>query len=301
MVGERVGAFMTGIGRAAALCVAALACLDLAGCEGQSENLRENGSQAGSMAAGGNGGAVAGSTSGGVGAGGPGGAAGSGLGGNGAGGNGGAGGGAAGGAGLPPPPAPLGVFGEVVDRLIVARARAIQAMCCSALCCDDPENLVAPIACLGEEYPIFVPPAGWLACASRLGATDPLVSDFLSMQAGCFEQCAGPFWELECGSTGNDPCICGSESAPAALAGCQASHSFTECLSGPFVDGSIVIGRICNGSEDCADGFDERNCDPAVRSFRCASGENVPWLSLCDGTAACSDASDEFACSSADI
>jgi hypothetical protein len=295
MVGERVGALVTRNGGRAALCIATLAYTGLAGCEGQSKNLRENDSRGGSTASGGNGGAGAGSTSGGAGAVGLGGAAGSGLGG------GGAGGGAAGGAGLPPPPAPLGVFGEVVDRLIVARARAIQAMCCSAVCCDDPENLVAPIACLGEEYPIFVPPAGFFACASRLGATDPEVSAFLSMQAGCFEQCADGFWQLECGTTGNDPCSCGSESAPAALAGCQASNYFTECFSGPFAEATIIIGRVCNGTEDCADGFDELNCDPMARSFRCASGENVPWLSLCDGTAACPDGSDEFACSSADI
>jgi len=177
---------------------------------------------------------------------------------------------------------PLGVFGELVDRFILARVSAVQSWCCNEVCCDDPDDL--PIACLEAQYLNLVPNAGWLACASRLAATDAEVSTYLSMHAACYESCAARNWTLECqGIEPADSCNqCESAAEPTALTDCIVNCTFN--------------GRVCNGTEECASGSDELNCDPGARSYQCASGENVPWLSLCDGTAACPDASDEQVC-----
>jgi hypothetical protein len=138
--------------------------------------------------------------------------------------------------------------------------------------------------CLDEEYRNFVPTAGHLACASRLAVTNAEVATYLSMQAACYETCAARNWPVECGGLGQATSCseCGAMPLPAALADCEASCSFN--------------GRVCNGIEECANGNDELNCNPAARSFQCASGESVPWLSLCDGVAACADTSDEELC-----
>ena len=294
---------MTFVRKAAALGIAALAAA--IACGGESTQTREEQGSGGSapskggsagVVTGGSAGAVTGGRSGSSGTTGSNGGSGGSVAG-GSSGIGGAGSSAGGVAGLPPPPVPLGVFGDVIDRLIVARANAIQSLCCLAHCCDDPEDLTGPIACLDEEYFIFVPSAGWLACASRVAATDAGVSTFLSMQADCYESCARAGWQRECGSVEGAPTCndCGSTPEPMALEVCLSEGSFDACPSGPL-DEKTLYGLVCNGADECADGFDERNCDPAARSFRCASGESVPWLFLCDGTSTCPDASDEFAC-----
>jgi hypothetical protein len=128
--------------------------------------------------------------------------------------------------------------------------------------------------------------------------TNAEVSAFLSTQSECYERCAGTAWQRECGSIqGAETCVdCSPVPQPSALDDCHSEGTFDSCPSGPLLDPAALYGRVCNGAAECSDGFDELNCDPAARTFRCGSGASVPWSFLCDGTATCPDATDEFAC-----
>ncbi|XP_077590820.1 low density lipoprotein receptor a isoform X2 [Stigmatopora nigra] len=55
----------------------------------------------------------------------------------------------------------------------------------------------------------------------------------------------------------------------------------------------------CDGRADCANGFDEENCEPkncTKTEFRCTNGECVSKSFVCDGEADCNDDSDEASC-----
>jgi hypothetical protein len=201
--------------------------------------------------------------------------------------------GASGAGGLPAAPwAPRGVFGDAIDEFVRARTSYAQAICCAAYCCDDPTNLDAATSCLAAEYTNFVPTAGWLACASRLALQDAGVTAWLLQEAGCWNQCATPNWLAVCPMNSIVFCECNSPE-PTVLAACQSRGHVFEC---PGDTSDPYAFRRCDGIDDCADAFDEKNCDPTAPSFRCAWGELVPWLSLCDGMPACSDGTDEHGC-----
>ncbi|OWR53521.1 putative very low-density lipoprotein receptor [Danaus plexippus plexippus] len=80
-----------------------------------------------------------------------------------------------------------------------------------------------------------------------------------------------------------------SPRGPVALSSACGPDSF-RCVSGECVP---AVSR-CSGSPQCADGSDERGCDCAPGTFRCALSETCLQTSLyCDGDADCEDGSDE--------
>jgi hypothetical protein len=50
----------------------------------------------------------------------------------------------------------------------------------------------------------------------------------------------------------------------------------------------VPTTKICNGTNDCADGSDEAPCQ-----FPCGDGTSVPASKVCDGTRDCANGSDE--------
>lgn len=88
----------------------------------------------------------------------------------------------------------------------------------------------------------------------------------------------------------------GSDDAPESLLTCME-----ECLGFEFEvecldsDGVQIVADACDGTSDCADASDEKNC-PAEALFACTSGERVGADDRCDGGEDCADGSDEDGC-----
>lgn len=80
------------------------------------------------------------------------------------------------------------------------------------------------------------------------------------------------------------------------------SRSSEPCLTNEFKcasDGNCIrVARLCDGTDDCDDGSDERGCPQATRTcsvteFRCRSGQCIAGWRRCDGEPDCDDFSDE--------
>ncbi|KAL3243856.1 hypothetical protein MRX96_019670 [Rhipicephalus microplus] len=80
------------------------------------------------------------------------------------------------------------------------------------------------------------------------------------------------------------------------------SRSSEPCLTNEFKcasDGNCIrAARLCDGTEDCNDGSDERGCMKNTRTcsvteFRCRNGQCIAGWRRCDGEPDCDDMSDE--------
>lgn len=56
----------------------------------------------------------------------------------------------------------------------------------------------------------------------------------------------------------------------------------------------VFAAQTCDGTRDCANGFDEANCEPDAGAFTCADGSRTELALVRDGTEHCSDGSDEW-------
>jgi hypothetical protein len=173
------------------------------------------------------------------------------------------------------------VFGPSVDWAIGAIRDYLEAICRSGLCLgpDDDEILQG---CIEAEFHNFAPSPEWLACASRSeGAFESYLRDLTQYYGSCAQ-------------TNNDQClvmVCQGSPPSYTFEGCPPwnEYPFT-CRNGvdPFIR--------CNDERDCADGYDELNCEPEAESYTCSDGAGIDWHALCDGTEDCADGIDEFRC-----
>lgn len=199
------------------------------------------------------------------------------------------GGGAIGG----PPWLPIGWLEPSVEDYARARAELVEASCCARYCCDDADDPQYQ-ACLRADYLEMVPLIPWLACASRAVRTDAALETWLAWYtedgrrraAACSaERCTEGQCDSTSTSTGEPPKL--------SLPDCPKLHQ-------NFCPDGTTQFLACSGSQECADGYDERNCDRSAVAYLCGGGDRVSWLALCDGQLDCLDGSDELNCSSID-
>jgi hypothetical protein len=59
----------------------------------------------------------------------------------------------------------------------------------------------------------------------------------------------------------------------------------------------LSSSKICDGTADCEDGSDERNCTPNAQIFECETGAaSIARERRCDTVHDCDDGSDELYC-----
>jgi len=177
---------------------------------------------------------------------------------------------------------PTGALGPNADLLIAAVTAYTTEVCRAGLCAlgaTDPSDIES---CVQAEFYTFAPSVQWLACAVRV--TDGGAP--LAPIASGFEGCAAAQGECEVAP-------CSELDIP----------TFPECptwrVSPPICPTGETYYILCDGETNCADGYDERNCDPTAGEYECGSGETVAWSAVCDGEALCADEEDEFGCTPA--
>uniref|UniRef100_A0AAV2KWL1 Very low-density lipoprotein receptor n=1 Tax=Knipowitschia caucasica TaxID=637954 RepID=A0AAV2KWL1_KNICA len=111
-------------------------------------------------------------------------------------------------------------------------------------------------------------------------------------------------WESDIGDSHSDPesgrgCCCLSLKNGSDVEAGPTNQDDDErvCKSGEFFcdDGHCVsVLFLCDGTDHCSDGSDERSCPNCTSGFRCAaSGWCLSQQQLCDGQSDCEDARDE--------
>jgi hypothetical protein len=184
--------------------------------------------------------------------------------------------GQAGSGGLPsapyvPPWLPTGAFGDAAQRLVEATTEYTFWLCAA--------NGLSLAECTRAELHNFAPSLEWLACASRSGsdaALDDLASNFFA--------CATEMRQCGCQIVVCDFVI-------PAIEGCPSYQSHA-CPSGE------TFAYRCDeyGTNDCSDGYDQRNCDPTAARYDCGDSGFIDWTDVCDGSPDCANEVDEFRC-----
>ncbi|KAG5900599.1 hypothetical protein JTB14_017455 [Gonioctena quinquepunctata] len=65
----------------------------------------------------------------------------------------------------------------------------------------------------------------------------------------------------------------------------------------PITRAAICADQVCDGTPDCDDGGDERNCGECQPGeFKCDINRCIPLSQKCDGNSECSDGTDEYDC-----
>jgi hypothetical protein len=141
-------------------------------------------------------------------------------------------------------------------------------------------NGLAVDRCTHAELHNFAPSLEWLACASRAPGADILLEEFASQLFACATE------QRVCGC---NFVIC--DATVPEMPGCPSYQSHT-CPSG----GDFAYRCDEDGSLDCSDGYDQRNCDPAAPRYDCGDGEAIAWTAVCDGSPDCATEVDEFRC-----
>lgn len=153
-----------------------------------------------------------------------------------------------------------------------------------ALCACVGDSASQPEACTNALS--AVPNA---ACISALLPSAPrrwqCLADVLLQEAACYANAA-------C-ANGHAPDCAAMQDCPApAFAEIEAFCGSRTCDGGS----RVISHEICDGSCDCRDGSDERNCSPGLQAFECDDGELLAPEQVCDGAPGCVDASDELHC-----
>jgi hypothetical protein len=171
-----------------------------------------------------------------------------------------------------PPWLPTGAFGEPAQHVVEAATEYVFWLCVA--------NALPVEACTHAELHNFAPSLEWLACASRAPGSDPLLEELASKFFACATE------QRQCGC---DLVVC--DVTIPKFPGCPSWQSHA-CPSGE------IFAYRCDepGSVDCADGYNQRNCDPTAPRYDCGDGGHVAWTAVCDGTADCANDVDEFRC-----
>ncbi|HEY3496508.1 MAG TPA: LDL receptor domain-containing protein, partial [Polyangiaceae bacterium] len=171
---------------------------------------------------------------------------------------------------------PTGEFGAAADELIAAARDLCEALCISGLCDElTPETLER---CVQAELQNFAPSVQWIACTVHTGGDhdlDELASYYRA-------------WARE---TRSSDCHLVLPPPAPELGECAVRSAYR--IPCPGTESTL---NFCDGEAQCADGYDERNCDPAAEAYACGGGEQVEWDALCDGESDCPDGDDEHAC-----
>ena len=173
-----------------------------------------------------------------------------------------------------PPPEPAARLAEA------GRARG-QALCACAFgkieeSCVDAETFAPNPACMK-------------ALASNDTDYMTCVATWLWREAACYDEqpCIGDGRLEACPFSG--PC------APAQSDGIVQYCKRNSCALDPQV--RLSSSQICDGTADCEDGSDERNCTPNAQFFECATGaSSIARDRRCDAVRDCDDGSDEQYC-----
>ncbi|MDF3072321.1 MAG: low-density lipoprotein receptor-related protein 2-like [Polyangiaceae bacterium] len=99
----------------------------------------------------------------------------------------------------------------------------------------------------------------------------------------------------ECRDSGLVPDCRPSLECPLDVTGSRIA-SYCQRGTCPESGESIDRKQLCDGTVDCVDGSDERNCTPAQGRFDCGEEQTVAVSSLCDGVVDCANEADESRC-----
>jgi hypothetical protein len=132
------------------------------------------------------------------------------------------------------------------------------------------------------------------SCLSALGIADSgrwdCLADTYWREAECFHDAGCPSSATSC----PEQKACSPSTSPALNAYCARKQCANDVAGNP--DAHILKSQLCDGTADCKDGSDERNCAATAGTFECDDQSRIPLGKFCDGEPDCADESDELFC-----